>query len=374
MKVCLDARVVDRHMHGITRYALNLIREIANLGTEHEFFVIGRAIEHFPFLLRKKSPVQFVAFPSPPYTLIEQVTVPWLIARIRPAIYHCLTYACPVLVRAPLCLTLHDVLPLARPGDFRPHHRVYFNSIVRVASMKALKVIVDSSYGAACCARLLKLPLEKISIVPLAGDHMCRSYPGVVEEHALARLGLDKVPFFMCVTNQRPHKRMHFLVEAFLLSSVLRDNDVRLVLVGEPMRASLSLVRSLGGSSRVHCVGYVNDRLLALLYKKAVALVCPSVGEGFGLPVLEAMSLGTPVVAAEQGAPKELLNGSGLLLPEENKEAWSKGLGELFVNVAQRKALASRGSAVAHKYSWRETAQATVSIYGQILGQLQVTH
>jgi len=373
MRVCIDARTVGPRMHGIARYAVNLVKGIAALGSGHEFYVIGRNPEAFSFLSRTAGRIRFVRLQSEPYSLAEQFTVPWVVGRIGPEVYHCLTYACPLLVPPPVCMTVHDVLPLVRPHDFRPQLRGYYKSFVRLAANKASKVLVDSRSTACRCSELLGIPPEKIAVVPLAGDHMVSQPRDPDEERRCRRWGLDRAPYFLCVANARPHKRVRFLVEVFLSIPVLRDRDARLIVIGEGLREQCSSLVPADRARQICWLEDVSDTLLSMLYENAMALLCPSVDEGFGLPALEAMTVGVPVVAAASGAFLELLDGCGLLVPEDDRQAWGAALQGVFLDRGKRLELAARAARKAGWYSWRRTAAATIGVYEEVLGHARLS-
>lgn len=371
MRVCIDARAVGPRMHGIARYALNLVRGIAALGSGHEFYVIGRNQEAFSFLSRTAGRIRFAHLQSEPYSLAEQLTVPWVVSRIEPELYHCLTYACPVLVPSPVCMTVHDLLPLARPNDFGPGLRGYYKSFVRLAASKASKVLVDSRSTACRCYELLGIPLEKIAVVPLAGDHMVSQPHDQAQEKIRRHWGLDRAPYFLCIANPRPHKRVRFLVEVFLSTPVLRDHSVRLIVIGTRLREQCGSSIPPDRAGQICWLEHVSDTLLSMLYQNAVALLCPSVGEGFGLPAVEAMTLGVPVVAAASGAFPELLKDCGLLVPEDDRQAWAAALQGIFLDRGKRLELAARAARKAGRYSWKGTAATTIAVYEEVLGHLR---
>jgi glycosyltransferase involved in cell wall biosynthesis len=358
-------------MHGIARYVLNLLQAMVELNTPHTLYVIGQDPSLFSFIGKGKTQVHFLRSRVPPYSIQEQLLVPWLVAQVHPDVYHCLTYACPVLIPSRLLFTLHDLQPLLRPKEFTTLVKVYYKTFIRIASARASRIIVDSQYSAFWCSQLLGTPPEKISVVPLGGDHLPHVHSNVHVEKEFQRLSLQDNPYFLCVANSRPHKRVLYLVKVFLSDSNLRDYNVHLVLVGEQHPEVYTWVAHYDHASRIHCTGHVPDALLVMLYQRAVGLVCPSVGEGFGLPVLEAMCLGVPVLASQEGALLELLDGVGIFLPQDEEEPWRRAMCEILLNAQKRKRLAMLAAKKAFNYSWHKTALATLSTYEEIVSASQ---
>ena len=368
MKILLDARTVGPRIHGIARYGLNLLQAMANLDHPYTIYVIGQDKSFFPFLKQGKSKLHFLRVRVPPYSLQEQILLPWIVGRVHPDIYHCLTYACPVFVPSHLLFTLHDLLPLIRPIEFRDSVKFYYRTFVRAASIRASRIIVDSHYSAFWCAQLFGTPAERISLVPLGGDHigtLCSDRHG---EEELLHVHLKGHSYFLCIANARPHKRVLFLVKLFLSESTLEERDVHLVLVGGQHPEVHSWVAQHDHRSRIHTVGHVSDALLVALYQKAMGLLCPSVGEGFGLPVLEAMYSGIPVVASHDGGVAELLEEVGLLLPPDEEEAWRRAMSEIARDPQKGKTQGALAASKAATYSWQRTAIETLRVYEEVLG------
>jgi glycosyltransferase involved in cell wall biosynthesis len=118
-----------------------------------------------------------------------------------------------------------------------------------------------------------------------------------------------------------------------------------------------------GPDSRIHCTGYISDSLLVALYRNTIGLVFPASGEGFGLPVLEAMHFGVPVLASQDGAQSELIGRAGIMLPPDDEESWRRAMCELLLDAKKRERFAGLAANEAMNYSWHSTAIKTLHVY-----------
>jgi glycosyltransferase involved in cell wall biosynthesis len=256
-------------------------------------------------------------------------------------VLHCPGIRAPVRPPAPLVVTVHDLGVLRRPEVFprwsRRYSRLTLPRILRAAG----RVIADSDFTKQELVELLKVDDGKIRVIPLAAGEVFRpDGPAAQGDYALA------------VGTLEPRKNLDRVVVA--ASRV----GVELRIVGEPGWGGVSPT-----GDGLCWLGRVPDEELARLYRGALCVAYPSLYEGFGLPILEAMACGAPVVTSAAGATAEVAGDAAVLVDPEDTEAIAAGIEEA---IARRDDLAARGRRRATAFSWPATAEATVAVYREL--------
>ncbi len=364
MKICLDLRTVGAGRHGIARYGLELTRALQALGTSHRLVLLASMGSGLAGLERGDTEVVRCSFP--PYGLSEQLRVPYAVARLEPDLYHCPTYACALFVPVPTLFTIHDLLPLEFPEDFPLRLKLYHRGLVRWMAKRARRILTVSSYSRASIRRHLRVPAGKVRVIPEGGDHAGRESPSREDEHVHEEINPGGLDYFLSVANPRPHKNVLFSLQCLLESEALREKRVRYVLVGQQHPSVHAYVKARDREGRVRFAGEVSDGLLRLLYERAVALLCPSRGEGFCLPAVEAMQFGLPVIAATEGALPEVVGSAGLLLSLGDPAGWRNALEQ----VLERRHRGDWDPAPvierARAFAWAKTAESTLALYEEV--------
>ncbi len=364
MHVALDLRMVGRPLHGIARYALELARRLPAMAPRATFeLLVGPQFEP-SFLPGAPGNVRLVrartAFLSP----AEQLELPLLLARLRPQLYHSPSFSTPAAFRGNLALTIHDANHLAFPDAYGALHGLYYRHLVRPGALRARTVYTVSEFARDELRQRLGIPKERIQVVYNGVDPVFRPQP----EEAVARFRAERgLPerFALYVGNAKPHKNLPQLLEAF--SHV--PGDLGLVLCTSRSGVGPLLAKAGANASRVRVIEMVGDEELPLLYASARLFAFPSLYEGFGLPPLEAMACGTPVVAVHATAVPEVLGEAALFVEPRNAEA----LAEAMIQIDENQALADRlrqaGLARAAQFNWDATAQQVLAGYRAALGE-----
>lgn len=364
MKICLDLRTVGEGPHGIARYGIELTRALQALGTTHRLVLLNRKSKVLDGL--KQAGTSVLLCPARPYSLEEHLVLPFALGRLRPDLYHCPTYACPILAPAPILLTIHDLLPLEYPHDFSSGLKLYHRSIVRWTAKRAKRILTVSSYSFTSICRQLPVSPAKVRVIPEGGDHLRRFPASDLDERAYREINPEELDYFLSVANPRPHKNILFSMRCLLGSEALRRRKVAYVLVGRQHPSVYAYAKDRDRESRIRFAGQISEGLLRLLYERAVALLCPSRGEGFCLPAVEAMQFGLPVIAADDGALPEVLGGSGLLLPLDDAHTWKEAVEHVYEQRKQGLWDASPVIEQAGRFSWASTAKQTMALYEEV--------
>ena len=358
MKLIYDLRLLNGQMHGMARYALELLK--AMLAEEPELGVgaLVRKPEYARLLPADKRVVAIAANVAP-YGIMSQINMPKLLAGLKPDIYHCPFYAPPAKYRGPMVFTVHDLIHLRFPKDHGLKHRLFYLWFVAPAAKRAGAVFTPSQHSKQDLIDLMGVPEGKIVITPnAAGEAFRPPAKGAAPPAGLPRR------FVLGVGNPKPHKNLGALVKAL---EQLRRNPPGgvevppLVVVGVgPGQASWAKP-----SDELILLPSLADEDLALAYGLARAVVVPSLYEGFGLPALEALACGAPVLAAERASLPEVVGEAGLLV-EPNAESLAEGLGRLLADSALAQRLRAAGPKQAAKFSWRRTAKTALATYRQV--------
>ena len=262
---------------------------------------------------------------------------------------------------APLVVTVHDLAYLHDPAQFTAKGRRFFAQALRLLRRDADLILCSSEATRRDCLAA-GLPERKLRLVPLGVRPV--DVPAAEVTATLARYGLDR-PYVLSVGTMEPRKNLPALVEAF---GRLDRSDVDLVLVGATgWHTEIdTLVRPLGNRARV--LGFLPNADRDALYAGAAVFCYPSTFEGFGLPVLEAMGAGTPVVTSSGTATAEAAGDAGLLVDPRDVAALAEALDRVLGDPVLGATLAEAGRARAASFSWARTAELTLAAYRELLG------
>jgi glycosyltransferase involved in cell wall biosynthesis len=298
-----------------------------------------------------------------------QAAVPRLARRLRLDLYHFTGDVAALGLDAPYVVTIHDLSILRMPETHPLYRRLGYRVLLGRSAHGGRRVITDSEASADDIVRLLGVPRERVDVVPLAADETFRPIADAERLTAVRRrYGLD-APFVLYVGNVEPRKNLPRLIEAFARVEI---PDVTLALVGGLAWGTNSTTRrihELGLDRRVRLLGYVPDEDLPSLFSAAELFAYPSLLEGFGLPVLEAMACGAPVLTSQTDALVEIADGAARLVDPYSVDAIAEGLAELLSQPRERARLAVAGLARARRYSWEATARLTLDAYHRALDE-----
>jgi len=271
----------------------------------------------------------------------DAVWYPFGLGRNRDSdVLHCPTYRGPLRPRLPLVVTVHDLAVLRHPDAFNRWTRTYSPRVVPRVLRAARRVIAVSEFTRRELVELLDVPEERIRVVPNAVEpEFTREGPAADGDYVLA------------VGTLEPRKNLHRLADA------ARRTDVELRVVGARGWGGIAV-----GGNGVRWLGEVSDAELARLYRGARCVAYPSLYEGFGIPVLEAMACGVPVVTTRGTAMEEVADGAAVLVDSHDPAEIAAGLERA---AAEREQLVERGLERARAFRWDAVADATVAVYGE---------
>lgn len=301
-------------------------------------------------------------FPFPP--------VQWVTGPI--SLFHGTNFLLPPTGRSAGVVTVHDLSPLSVPDAVPPRVAHRFRRAVGKAVERAQVVITDSQFVAGEVRERLGVPADRVSVIPLgvSQDFAAPGEPAADREHLAKRLGIEP-PFVLFVGTTNPRKNLHRLLGAFAEARRAGRFPHRLVLAGDPgfahpdVRARIEELHLLPVT---RSTGYVGEADLATLYRTADLLAFPSLHEGFGLPVLEAMAAGCPVLTSDTTALAEVAGDAAVRVNPTSQDAIAGALARLLGDPAQRSQLAAAGRARAARFTWVACAARHLEVYRRVSG------
>lgn len=358
MKIGIDAR---NDGSGVGRYTFSLIRELAQIDHENDY-VLFLNRDRFADYTPPGPNFRKVEAAIPWFTPREQLQLPRVIARERLDLMHYPNVTVPLLSTTPFVITIHDLNYLNQAaisgasGDSRLKRAGY--RIALSKARRARRVVTVSEHTRQKLVQVLRVEPEQVIVTYEAADPPGRADPDV---SVLKRHGLD-VPFFLYVGAAYPYKNLSRLIEAF----ARLDGERRLVLAGDHETFGPGLrerAAAAGVADRVVFPGRVTEAELAALYGGALACAFVSFSEGFGLPGLEAMAAGVPVVAADAASLPEIYGVAARYCDPFDFGSIASALAEVASDEELRARLVALGRDRASQFSWRRMAEQTLTVY-----------
>ncbi len=294
----------------------------------------------------------------------EQIVAPIVSARAGLDVLFCPVNVVPLANPVPSVVTVHDLAFLAYPEAFHTAKRRYLTAMTRLSVRRARHIIAVSAHTRDDLVHHFGVRPERVTVIPNAADERYRpaDTPDDITRFKAANALPDR--FILFVGTLEPRKNLRRLIEAFALFSG-DDPGVKLVIVGASgwLTSDLApLVQSRGLSDRIIFTGYVPDDDLPLWYQAATVFCYPSLYEGFGLPLLEAMACGVPVVTSRTSSLPEVAGDAARLVDPTDICGLASTLQSVLANDARRQAMSEAGIARSHAYSWERTAAATLAV------------
>jgi alpha-1,3-rhamnosyl/mannosyltransferase len=362
LHVAVDCRVVDPRYPGVGRAVLETARALAELGAARRLSLLIPPGEPAPALaaLGGYHGVEVVDVGAPIRTPADQWALPRLLRKLRPDVYHATYFAVPALVPGPIVVTIYDLIPRLFP-QYWPNGliRSTIKAWMAYAARRAARVIACSHNTADDIARLLPAAVAKVRVVPLGVSPWTGERP-----HQAAATA---APYLLYVGSNKPHKNLPRLVAAF--ARIAPRTAANLIVAGAwdtryPEARDEVRRRRLDG--RVSFEHRPSSTRLADLYMGATGFIFPSLYEGFGLPIVEAMAAGAPVATTDRGSLREVAGDAALLFDPTDESSIAAAMERLLTEQDLRTQLSARGRARAALFPWSRTAQETWTVYEEV--------
>jgi glycosyltransferase involved in cell wall biosynthesis len=378
VRIALNAQLLSSsagyRSAGISRVIHHLLDELPGVPGSEEYLVYapnGEANRELLAAGRVRSRLTRLPVHRPPVRIAwEQTVLPLELLRERADLLHALGFVSPFAWRGRTVVTVYDLSFLRFPEVYNRSNRMYLGSFTPPSLRRADRVITISEDARRDVIELCGVAPERVTPILLAADE--RFKPASAEEVQAFR-ARHNLPerFVLYLGTLQPRKNIDTLVRAYARLRALGSDDHILVLAGprgwqyEPI---FELIRELKLEDSIRFPGFVPDEDQALWYSSATVFAFPSRYEGFGLPLLEAMACGAPVVSSSASSLPEVVGNAGLLVDPSDVEGLCSALRQLLEDEPRRQALALAGQARAQAFSWRRMATETVQVYREVLG------
>lgn len=373
MKIVIDARRLDDF--GIGTYIRNLVHSLAHVDRENEYLLVcpsgqTEALGKLPGNFR------IAPYSLPDTDTAEHVRFPMFLRQAGADLCHIPLNRVPYFMPRPYVVTIHDMSSLIfeeRTGLRQNIRRHRF----RRGLMRAVRVIAVSTATRRDVENLMGVPSERIRLVynaPTPEFFRNRENGSESERKLVLERYQINYPFILYAGSIRPQKNVPRLVEAFAVAKEELDKhpdlkDLKLIIIGDEITEYPSVRRSVIQSrveQSVRFLGFVPFETLRVFYEAATAFVFPSLYEGFGLPPLEAMASGTPVITSSTSSLPEVVGSAAMLVNPENVFDIARGIKEVLLSPELRRALSTAGKLHAAKFSWERTAREVLEVYREV--------
>lgn len=366
MHIGIDAHAIGARQGGNETYIRNLITALAELDRENRYtlyFSVPEAAEVW-----RNRYTNFAVRLLPPHTPL--VRVPLTLAyelRRRPVEVLHVQYTAPPFCPAPVVTTIHDLAFEHLPETFTRRGKAQLRLTVRRTARRAAHILTVSEYSRQDIRKTYRMPADKITVTYNGCEEQFTPLRAEEETAVIKRkFGITK-DYLLAVGSLQPRKNLLRLLRAYAkLREQQPDFQLQLVLVGRQLWLYQEILREIkqqGFAADVIVTNYVRDEDLPALYRSAVALVYPSLFEGFGLPPLEAMACGTPVITSNTSSLPEVVGQAALLVDPYDETAIARAIWQIARDAPLRKHLQEAGLVQAKQFTWREAAKKTLAAY-----------
>ena len=375
MRVAIDIRRAGDY--GLGTYIRNIVNQLARIDDESRYLLIGerRHVAEFDAL---PDNFELLEYAHQPGTFRTHLHLPWLLRQRHVDILHMPWFYAPAIVPSRLLITVHDLSDvLAPPVGASPPVQTGRLFFARRALNRADHIFAVSHASKRDLARFFHIPESKISVVYDAVDERFLSEPLPADADRILERHAVNSPYVLYAGNIRPQKNLPRLIEAFAVAKAeLRGNpefdQLKLLVIGEALNRHADLRRAVVRArvrEDVRFLGFVPSPVLRVFYSRASAFLFPSLYEGFGLPPLEAMAHGTPVLTSNVSSLPEVFQDAALLVNPENVFDIARGIRQILTENALRQTLRRRGYERARMYSWEHAARLVHAAYHSVLAR-----
>ncbi|MCX6128567.1 MAG: glycosyltransferase family 1 protein [Proteobacteria bacterium] len=359
MRIAIDARMIrEGSMHGIARYVFQLLKGLKVGSSRHHFIVIVNRGSPL-FNIDWPSHMELVQASAQWISLNEQRELPRLLSRHQVELFHAPSFVAPIFVPCAMVMTIHDLNHMVLPQFYTLFHQMYYQLVVRRSIKRSRYILTVSKFSKKEIVRTLGLDPSKIFV----------TYNGVSEDYRpiLDREYLEYVRdiyglperFILCVSNNKPHKNVHQLVRAYCYSNV----DVPLVLASPTDANLIKIAENYGKKHLIYFSKFIEESHLPAVYSLTDLFVYPSTYEGFGLPPLEALACGTPVVVARSSSLPEVVGDNAIFANPFDYKAIAAALEQGVYDQGLREVLHHKGLIHSRRFSWDQMIEKTLKVY-----------
>jgi glycosyltransferase involved in cell wall biosynthesis len=383
MKIALNGMFWDKPTTGTGQYLRALLRALLQRDIDNDYCLIA------PQRLLENVPPCVMVHPAPSRlsenfakVWFEQISFVRACQNERAALAHVPYFAPPVFSRTPIIATIHDLIPMVLPL-YRGSVLVRaYTQLAALGARRAHAIIADSECSKRDIVARLNIDPARVQVIHLAADENYRPADAAQIDAVRRKYALpDKFILYLGGFDQR--KNVRVVIQAFARLRDLHAQGFRLVLGGKILGANSEffpnphrIARDAGlPDDAIQSIGWVEEDDKPALYSSAIAFAFASVYEGFGLPPLEAMACGTPVICSSASSLPEVVGDAAITIDPNDVDAWAEAMRVVLTDDARRSEMRERGIAQAKKFSWRKCAEETLAVYNSIsMRQNEIFH
>ena len=355
MKIAIDAQTTLGQKTGFGFYVKNLVEALAKVDPQNQYILLKPATEKDFSTLKR--------------WWWDQVVFPEKAKKAGVDLLHQPCFSAPIFYPGKVIVTCHDLISVFFPENLPLASRLFYSRWMPFSYRKAMLIIADSEHTKRDLMSLLQIPEAKIRVIHLAVSKDFRPIKTRSKLRQIQKKYQTGAKYLLHVGTIEQRKHLEFLVKAYALA--FREGiEENLVITGKRgwyYDGLLRLVEDFNLGKKVKFTGYVEEGDLSALYAGAKAFVFPSLYEGFGLPPLEAMACGTPVISSSTSSLPEVIGQAGILLPPKDERLWAKNILKVIKDKSLARTFRELGLRQAKKFTWATTARKTVEVYQEAM-------
>lgn len=370
MKVAIEAQRLFRpNKHGMDIVALETIRELQKQNDGNDYYIIVAPGEDR--CLKESSNLSIIELKCPTYPLWEQVALPLVVKRLGVDLLHCTSNTAPILCPVPLLLTLHDIIYLNSPKEkgMSRYQEIgwYYRKFVVPRIVSKCKYVVTVSHTE--CQRITSYFPQLKGKIQVIHNGYSSCYHPIEDALAVTQHYLPNSTYLLCLGNTDPRKNVRGTLLAYAHYQKTSSHKLPLVLTGLDKNTVNKMLESLQLTSykdQIICPGYIPGKDLPALYNRAFAFIFPSFSEGFGIPIIEAMACGTPVITSNLSSMPEVAGLGCILINPNQPEEIANALLQLENNEQFYLQQKRYGLLRVQQFSWKKSANDLVRLYNNL--------
>jgi len=353
MKILIDCREIQKNTTGIARFLLSFFKEIKSFNIEYEFLLLGN--QYTDFEREELNGYEKIVVEEKNTFYFDQVTILHVIKEQKIDLFFSPYYKFSVFAKVPVITSIFDVMYLVLDEYKNDIKNIYRKNFIKLTYKKVKKVITSSNFAKNEIMKVLNLPDEKIDVVYLSVDEKFKPQPAEKIKEIKEKYGISK-NYILYVGNAKPHKNLERLLLAWQLVDEEIKKDYILVLAGVGQKFCYK-------DEDILIIPFVSEEELPLLYTGATVFVFPSIYEGFGLPPLEAMACGCPVISSNISSMPEVLGDACLYFNPYDVNQISKTILEILHSETLREKLRKEGFEKVKSYSLEKMVNSLIKIF-----------
>lgn len=381
MRIALDVQWITNQATGIGKITLNWIRELAKIDSENEYLLVGKGQQNSALIAAINGCSNFSYLDVPPLQLRgfaysfttlywDQVRLPIRLKRQEYDLLHLMWFNIPAVHAKPFILTIHDLDNIIRAYNYSLKFKLYYNKLLTFFVPRAATIITVSYASKRDIIKYFQIPSERVHVIYHGVNGIFRP---LTEKNDLLEIQTKygiQGKYILNTGGIGLRKNLKRLLEAFALVCRGTHLDLSLIITGVGAKDMLMQLQDytkyLQIAKQVLFVGYVPEQDMPKLYCGALALVYPSLFEGFGLPIIEAMACGTPMVTSNVSSMPEIAGGAAILVDPLQVEDIARGIIQICEDSYLREQLRDRGMERARHFRWESAANNLLTIYSNI--------